>query len=135
MFKKPSFTPGPWKASSGEFSSLRQIVKVDCRGNDPNKDWIGNNIDWLVVPEDIHIKSGTTEADAILIASAPTGFSTAEETYIALLQMPHNAERMRLQPILCKLRDYIAEATGNDIEDVQNEYEERALTGRGGTRK
>lgn len=44
--------------------------------------------------------------------------------YLALLRS--GSFRVRVQPELCALRDYIAEMTGQEPEQVQNEYEARA---------
>lgn len=71
--------------------------------------------------------------DALLIQAAPEGFETAEATYLALLQMPATSRwRIQNQAVLARLRDYIAEATGRGPEEVQDEYEERALLARQG---
>jgi hypothetical protein len=66
------------------------------------------------------------EANARLIAAAPVGLSVAMQVYTELLRLPVGSERIRLQGALCSLRDYIAEATGETPQAVQEEFEETA---------
>ena len=66
-------------------------------------------------------------ANAHLIAAAPDGFAIAEAAYIAMLKMPHDVMwRTFNQHIYAGLRDYIAKATNQDAESVQNYYEQLA---------
>lgn len=46
-----------------------------------------------------------------------------EATYMALLLLPHNNLRTRLQPELAACRDALALTTGRDAETIQNAYE------------
>ncbi len=66
------------------------------------------------------------EANAQLIAAAPDGLEAGVDAYIALLRTS-GIFRIRIQKELCQLRDFIAKATGQDPEEVQNEYEAQAL--------
>ena len=66
-------------------------------------------------------------ANARLIAAAPDGLEAAKVAYVSILLLPP-VQRLDFQDVLCKLRDFIAKATGADFEDVQNEYEARAIT-------
>lgn len=51
----------------------------------------------------------------------------AEEEYLTLLQLPCGRLRSSMQRKLCELRDYIAEHTMRSMEEVQNEFTERAF--------
>ena len=66
---------------------------------------------------------------AHLIAAAPDGFAIAEAAYIALLKIPLAScdWRHANQHIYAGLRDYIAKATNQEAEAVQNHYEELVL--------
>jgi len=50
-------------------------------------------------------------------------FSVIQNTYIALLRLPFDAERVKLEQQLCDLRDYLAIAENRTVEDTQNYYE------------
>jgi len=67
----------------------------------------------------------TTEenkANANLIAAAPDGLEAGIDAYIALLQTD-GLFRILIQRELCQLRDFIAKATNQNGEEVQNHYE------------
>ena len=51
----------------------------------------------------------------------------AEEAYVAILRHPHDTWRLKNQALYCTLRDFIADHTGMDSEEVQDEYESRAI--------
>ncbi|MAI17108.1 MAG: hypothetical protein CBC71_06390 [Rhodobacteraceae bacterium TMED111] len=86
----------------------------------PNK--FGCNDKSQYIAEQIKIR-----ANAHLIAAAPDGLEVAELCYIKLLKLDP-LTRLNFQEELSALRNYIAKATNQDIEDVQNEYEEKART-------
>jgi hypothetical protein len=65
--------------------------------------------------------------DAQLLTAAWEGLAAAECAYLAFLEPPYDARRARNQRALCLLRDFIAKATGRSSEDVQNDFESRAL--------
>lgn len=46
--------------------------------------------------------------------------------YLELLMLPHDAQRIRLQPVLARFRDEIAAETGKEAEEIQNSYEAMA---------
>ena len=64
-----------------------------------------------------------------LHAAAPQGLDAAGAAYLALLRSGWSY-RLKVQSDLCMLRDYIAAATGREAQDVQDEYEARALLAR-----
>lgn len=115
------FTPGPWEygvadgycgfyiAPRGTLPTLASVERP--RGSNETLNVTAFNF------------PGSTEANARLIAAAPDGFDAAELTYIALLRQPHDAWRIENQNLLCALRDYIAKATGQDSQTVQEHYE------------
>lgn len=70
---------------------------------------------------------GNPEANARLIAAAPKMLATIKAAYLLALQIPHGALRLKNQATLCELRDAIALATGENEEDIQDEYESLAL--------
>lgn len=74
-------------------------------------------------------ESKASDDDAKLIAAAPDGLSAAELTYMALLAID-GAWRVKNQHVYCALRDYIAAASGRDVEEVQNDFEARAALAR-----
>lgn len=85
---------------------------------------VAPNAGWQPIPEEMNL------ANARLIAAAPTGLAVAESTYLALLKMSHDSLwRTFNQKVYCDLRDFIADATGRDGEEVQNEFEQRAMEG------
>lgn len=53
--------------------------------------------------------------------------SGTERTYMALLLLPHNNLRTRLQPELAACRDALALSSGRNAEDIQNAYEKVAF--------
>lgn len=63
--------------------------------------------------------------NALRAAMKEEYFLTA--AYLTLLQLPHGACRARIQAILAGLRDEIASVSGRTPEDVQNEFEDRAV--------
>lgn len=75
--------------------------------------------------------AGTTPdervANARLIAAAPDGLNAAQFAYLALLKHDHDAWRVKNQGVYCALRDFIAKATGQTSEAVQDAYELAAL--------
>ncbi|MFV7455446.1 hypothetical protein ACNPMX_11735 [Stenotrophomonas maltophilia] len=70
---------------------------------------------WIEVSED----------DARLIAAAPTGLDAAVFVYERLLSHPVDSWRIGAngQQSLCVLRDFIADATGQTEQEVQEFYE------------
>lgn len=50
-----------------------------------------------------------------------------EAAYLHLLQTPHDTLRIQNQWTFCLLRDAICAATGREPQDVQDDFEERAL--------
>ena len=55
--------------------------------------------------------------------SPKLAFSVIQNTYIALLRLPFDSERVNLQQQLCDLRDYLAIAENRTVEKTQNYYE------------
>ena len=49
-----------------------------------------------------------------------------QKAYLALLRLPP-IQRLECQPILCELRDSIAEITGMSSEETQDKFEELAI--------
>lgn len=66
------------------------------------------------------------EANTNLIAAAPDGLQTAEETYLSLLLHPNDSWRTHNQHVYGTLRDFIAKATGREAKYIQDIYESRA---------
>jgi hypothetical protein len=100
-------TPGPWE--------LREKW-VFPAGSDDNIAHISES----------YLRNGETrDANARLIAAAPDGYQTACDVYLALLQLD-GVWRIKNQEAYCKLRDYIAAASGRDVEEVQCDFEARA---------
>lgn len=59
------------------------------------------------------------------------GVAEAEETYLWMLQNIRVGEktelRFKAQGVLCRLRDFIAAKTGRHPQDVQDDFENRAM--------
>ena len=112
-------TPGPWEWQTS--NSWRRLGSV--RGD-------GDVMSPCVQRDghpDVTFKNGGVDGpDARLIAAAPAMVKALETAYLALLQHPLDLWRIQNQPLLCTLRDTLAECTGQSGEDVQNEYEARA---------
>ncbi len=72
--------------------------------------------------------AGVPEANARLTTAAPDGYAAACTAYSFLLGLPSDETRIGAQGLMCELRDYIASAIGKSAEDIQNEYELRAIT-------
>lgn len=87
----------------------------------------------LSMVEIAELSIGIEEAssNAALISAAPDLLQALEAGYIFALNHPHDAYRARNQETLCAMRDAICKATGRDSQDVQEDYEERALIARG----
>lgn len=122
---KTQFTPGPWDRGlyddTGGYDCMTGGIKVGPAKLDGIT--YGQEHCAPISPEQL----ATMEADALLIAAAPDGYNAAELAYLVMLQMPHDALRIKSQVVLCALRDFLAAATGRESEDVQDEYEARAL--------
>lgn len=58
---------------------------------------------------------------------AEEALEVVEQTYLALLQHPLDKWRAENQRVLARLRWFIAKATNREEEDVQNEFEDRAV--------
>jgi hypothetical protein len=104
------FTPGPWAAfNNGLFVAItagdRQVARVS---------------------------STTQDADARLIAAAPEGLQAAEQAYLFILKhVPAvSIARIQNQHVLVSLCSYIAQATGREQQDVQEDFETRAYEGK-----
>jgi hypothetical protein len=67
-----------------------------------------------------------TLTNAHLIAAAPEGFAVIESAYIAILKHQHDVWRIKNQRLLADMRDYIAKATNQEPEAVQDYYEAKA---------
>jgi hypothetical protein len=107
-------SPGPWHVS-------RYIERVVSSGPVVIRD----SLDEVIAT----IDNLDTGADARLIAAAPDGLEAAMFAYLVLLQLSPTSSLLRAanQQTYCKLRDFIAKASGVDAEKVQTEFEARAL--------
>lgn len=123
-------TPGPWEAAISThneplpFWRNRVTVMATSVGVGPGR----GRFVALLGDADDEKEREANEADARLIAAAPTGLAAAERVYLALLRLPLDTWWLRLQRELCALRDFIAEATGRSPQDVQESFE-RLATG------
>jgi hypothetical protein len=113
-------TPGEWALDGHCLSSV--IVCTVPRGHPDAKHLCG---DYAVIAE---FKGPNWAANARLASAAPDGLEAAEKAYLALLGIPLGSTYRLLycQEPMARLRDFIAKATGRDIESVQNEFEARA---------
>lgn len=56
------------------------------------------------------------------------GYEAAKDAYATMLRIPHGTElRIEAQAALSRLRDFIAVMEGRSAQEVQEEYESRAL--------
>ena len=118
---KTKFTRGPWEIKPEECG--KNYIRV--RGTVLGGKFKVANVMCGDKPMDWEIQE--TRGNAHLIAAAPDGFAIAEAAYIAMLKMPHDVMwRTFNQHIYAGLRDYIAKATNQDAESVQNYYEQLA---------
>ena len=69
------------------------------------------------------MEDGVAEQNAYLIAAAPDGLKCAEYIYALLLQR-NDQWRIENQKAYCMLRDFIAKATAEEPENVQNDFED-----------
>lgn len=75
---------------------------------------------------DVHQEGAAEKTLPPRTASAALLFSSRlEQTYVALLLLPHNALRTRLQPELAACRDAIAVVGDRTPEEIQNDFEAR----------
>lgn len=120
-------TEGPWNVCEpvgwmpqGRYWTAEQMMEMW---------WVGKRPGVAVALIDGSVDGRVeAEANARLIASAPDLLSACEGAYLALLQsLP--ATRVRMQGELAALRDAIADATGQDREDVQRAFEVKAARG------
>ena len=111
-------TPGPWTKGrhlgitaiiNGEETQVAAACVMPCIGGH----------------DDIHAQRGADmeQANARLIAASPDGLEAAKLAYAALLRTPHDRLRTKAQSALSSLRDFIASATGQDAETVQDDFE------------
>ena len=109
----PTFTPGPW-----------QLVHP-TRGA-----WTVRTKDGDLIAEMWIAPTSAAEPNARLIAAAPDGLRAAELAYRALLRLPFGSRERIYADIgngaLAALRDFIASATGQSAEAVQDKYESDA---------
>lgn len=116
-------TPGPWRIETHNISKSilgKKHLITDQRGIPVIAVIYAYDDNKTITPLE-------QEANARVIAAAPDGLHAAELAYLHLLKIPHDRLRLKGQVTLCALRDFIAKATGREEEDVQNEYESRAL--------
>lgn len=55
--------------------------------------------------------------------ATPEEIQCLEQSYLALLRLPHSSVRIHSQSLLCGLRDMLCDATGRETRDVQEHYE------------
>lgn len=129
---KTMFTPGPW-ATEHLYTSIMEgnsktAITAAPRNDRHTTTKIAEAIYAPKHPDYFPSTLGEAEANAHLIAAAPTGFAAAEAAYIALLQVPDSicSFRVKNQSVLAALRDYIALATNQDAQAVQEHYEDLA---------
>jgi len=113
-------TPGPWKYVPHDGRQNQRIVALEE----------------IVGPRQIKLATVLITAwkqdhssavpNARLIAAAPDGLEAAEAAYLALLGR-QDIWRVHNQRVYCMLRDFIANATGREAEDVQDDFEQRAF--------
>ncbi len=71
------------------------------------------------MPEPYHLRQPTPRP----VTLHRLAVGVIEDTYLDLLHLPPGLARVKLQGVLCRLRDYLAEEQNRDIEEVQVEYE------------
>jgi len=108
--EKDKFTPGPWKIAGGNENERTDVIKI----GPGYVSHIAHLHDQWICDE----HGGSAFANARLIAAAPAGLKAAQMAYLHLLKTPHDA-----QGVLCALRNFIADAKGLSIEEVQNDIE------------
>ncbi len=81
-------------------------------------DWRGDSFDRLTKEE--------SDANQLLIASAPQGLKVSIKTYVKLLMTPSDLWRAQNQDAYVDLREFIADATGNTSRYVQEFFEQVA---------
>ncbi len=109
-------TPGPWKINGHNIEDNNSTIAILLNRIDNNG---STNISIL-----------ESKTNARLIASAPNLIDLVERSYLKLLSLGFWEGRTTEegQRLLSDLRDIIAEVRGITDKEVQNEFEDKAIT-------
>ena len=111
-------TPGPWTVQLGGMRGSFRVLEAATHEAENAG----------VTENDGH---DVSSANARIIAVAPDGLEIAYTAYLALLGHPFDKWRLENQAVLAGLRDYIAKATGEEPQVVQEGCEAAADALRG----